>query len=224
MIGLDTNILVRYLTQDHPLHSAKATEILERRLTGKNPGFVSVVAMVETVWVFDRAYLLTAQEIATAIERLLQVEVSDRKRAGSLHCYGCSKARARIVCGCADCRTRHARGVYSLQPRLLLTTAARVALGAARAKRKTTVGRRVEFVRLNMRNHLPMRCLRNRSRLTTSSKTRICSRFQRHIVIPRAIALNSSTRIKTGVQPGRFGHRVARRVALIPGSNWKFSI
>ena len=75
MIGLDTNILVRYLTQDDPVQSAKATEILERRLTLKNQGFVSVVVVVETVWVLDRAYGLTAQEIATAVERLLQVEV-----------------------------------------------------------------------------------------------------------------------------------------------------
>jgi len=75
MIGLDTNILVRYLAQDDPAQSAKATEILERRLTEKYPGFVSVVAMVETVWVLDRAYGFTAQEIATAVERLLQIEV-----------------------------------------------------------------------------------------------------------------------------------------------------
>jgi len=75
MIGLDTNIVVRYLAQDDPAQSAKATEILERRLTEKNPGFVSVVAMVETVWVLDRAYGFTAQEIATAVERLLQIEV-----------------------------------------------------------------------------------------------------------------------------------------------------
>jgi len=75
MIGLDTNVLIRYLTQDDPVQSAKASEILERRLTPKNPGFVSVVAMAETVWVLERAYGLTAQEIATAVERLLQVEV-----------------------------------------------------------------------------------------------------------------------------------------------------
>jgi predicted nucleic-acid-binding protein len=49
MIGLDTNVLIRYLTQDDPVQSAKATEILERRLTPKTPGFISVVAMVETV-------------------------------------------------------------------------------------------------------------------------------------------------------------------------------
>jgi predicted nucleic-acid-binding protein len=75
MIGLDTNILIRYLTQDDRAQSAKATEILEHRLTRNNPGFVSVVVMVETAWVLDRAYGLTAQEVATAIERLLQVEV-----------------------------------------------------------------------------------------------------------------------------------------------------
>ena len=75
MIGLDTNILIRYLTQDDPIQSATATAILERRLTPKNPGFVSVVAMIETVWVLDRAYGLTAKEIAAVVERLLQVEV-----------------------------------------------------------------------------------------------------------------------------------------------------
>lgn len=75
MIGLDTNILVRYLTQDDPVQSAKATDILERRLTRKNLGFVSVVVIVETVWVLDRAYGVTAQEIAAALERLLQVDV-----------------------------------------------------------------------------------------------------------------------------------------------------
>ena len=75
MIGLDTNILVRYLTQDHPVQSAKATEVMEDRLSLANPGFVSVVTMAEIAWVLDRAYGLTAGAIAAAIERMLQVEV-----------------------------------------------------------------------------------------------------------------------------------------------------
>ena len=75
MIGLDTNILIRYVTQDDRLQSAKATEILERRLTPNNPGFISVVVMAEIVWVLDRAYRLTSREIATVVERLLQVDV-----------------------------------------------------------------------------------------------------------------------------------------------------
>src|SRR6202790_4800950 len=75
MIGLDTNILVRFLTQDDPIQSPKATEIIERRLTEENPGFVSIVAMVETVWVLDRAYRLAVNEIAAAVERMLQTDV-----------------------------------------------------------------------------------------------------------------------------------------------------
>jgi len=75
MIGLDTDILVRYLAQDDPVQSATATEVFERRLTESDPGFVSIVAMVETVWVLERAYRLAAHEIAAAVERILQAEV-----------------------------------------------------------------------------------------------------------------------------------------------------
>lgn len=75
MIGLDTNVLVRYLTQDDPAQSARATQLIEGRLTQSNPGFVSIVVMVETVWVLDRAYGFRRQEIASAIERILQVDV-----------------------------------------------------------------------------------------------------------------------------------------------------
>lgn len=75
MIGLDTNVLVRYLTQDDPTQSAKAAEIIERQLTEQSPGFLSVVVMVETVWVLDRAYRLPADEIAAALERILQTDV-----------------------------------------------------------------------------------------------------------------------------------------------------
>ncbi len=75
MIGLDTNILVRYLAQDDPIQSPRATQIIERRLTEENPGFVSILAMVETVWVLGRAYRLADKEVATAIERMLQADV-----------------------------------------------------------------------------------------------------------------------------------------------------
>ena len=74
MIGLDTNILVRYLAQDDPIQSPAATAIMDRRLTEQNPGFVSIVAMVETVWVLERAYRFTFQEIAAAVERMLEAD------------------------------------------------------------------------------------------------------------------------------------------------------
>lgn len=74
MIGLDTNVLVRYLAQDDPVQSPRATSIMEKRLTEANPGFVSVVAMVEMAWVLERVYDLRREEIAAAIERLLQAD------------------------------------------------------------------------------------------------------------------------------------------------------
>ncbi len=54
MIGLDTHVLVRYRAQDDAIQSPQATEMIERRLTEENPGFISLVTMVETVWVLDR--------------------------------------------------------------------------------------------------------------------------------------------------------------------------
>src|SRR5437763_816485 len=75
MIGLDTNVLVRYLAQDDPVQSRKATELIERRLSEEEPGFISVVAMAEVIWVLERAYGLADQDVAAAIEGLLQAEV-----------------------------------------------------------------------------------------------------------------------------------------------------
>ena len=75
MIGLDANILVRYLTQDDPIQSPKARQIIEHRLTEEKPGFVSIVAMLETVWVLERGYGLTTHEIVAAVERMLQTDV-----------------------------------------------------------------------------------------------------------------------------------------------------
>lgn len=74
MIGLDTNIVVRYLAQDDPVQSPKATEIIEHRLNEDEPGFVSLVTIAETVWILDRLYGLSDQEIAHAIERMLQTD------------------------------------------------------------------------------------------------------------------------------------------------------
>jgi len=75
MIGLDTNILVRYVMQDDPIQSATATAWIEERLSPENPGFISVVAIAETVWVLARTYGVGDQDIAATIERLLQADV-----------------------------------------------------------------------------------------------------------------------------------------------------
>jgi predicted nucleic-acid-binding protein len=75
MIGLDTNVVVRYLTQDDPRQSRRATRVFEDQLTTAELGFLSAVTMVETVWVLARAYKFSGQEIAAALELLLQTDV-----------------------------------------------------------------------------------------------------------------------------------------------------
>jgi predicted nucleic-acid-binding protein len=72
LIGLDSNVVVRYLAQDDPVQSPRATRLLERELTVAQPGFVSVVTMAETAWVLERSYGLSDLQIARAFEAMLQ--------------------------------------------------------------------------------------------------------------------------------------------------------
>lgn len=71
MIGLDTNVLVRYVMQDDEVQSPVATRLIES-LTPERPGFVTIVATIETAWVLARAYRLTREQIARAIDALLR--------------------------------------------------------------------------------------------------------------------------------------------------------
>ncbi len=70
MTGVDTNVLLRYLTQDDAYQSPIAVKAIER-FTKDNPGFVSVVAMVEMSWSLRSFYRWTTPEIIQAIEHLL---------------------------------------------------------------------------------------------------------------------------------------------------------
>ncbi len=74
MIGLDTNILIRYLTQDDPVQSPKATSLIEDGLTEDNPGFVGVVTLAETVWVLSRSYGLDDKEVAADLRLVLSAD------------------------------------------------------------------------------------------------------------------------------------------------------
>lgn len=70
MIGLDTNILVRHATQDEPKRSAAAGRLLSS-LSEQEPGFVSLITMVEAVWVLQRAYHAPTEVIARFVNGLL---------------------------------------------------------------------------------------------------------------------------------------------------------
>ena len=84
MIGLDTNVLVRYLTQDDPDQAARAGRIIEA-CTKEEPGLVSLVVLCELVWVLRGAYGYEKRLVIEVLEQImltsqLQVEGEDIAR------------------------------------------------------------------------------------------------------------------------------------------------
>ena len=73
MIGLDTNVLVRYIMQDDAKQSPLATRLLES-LSVEAPGFVPLVAVVELAWVLSSAYELERAQLVEAFEGLLRTK------------------------------------------------------------------------------------------------------------------------------------------------------
>ena len=71
MIGLDANVLVRYLTQDHPDQAARATRVVEQELAEDAPGFIGLVVLVELAWVLQRLYRASPEEIRETATDLL---------------------------------------------------------------------------------------------------------------------------------------------------------
>lgn len=70
MIGLDTNVLVRYLTQDDPKQSAQVDAVIER-LSAEQPGVISHIVLCELVWVLARAYQYSRAQITEVIHAVL---------------------------------------------------------------------------------------------------------------------------------------------------------
>ncbi len=73
MMGLDTNVLVRYIMQDDAKQSAQAVRLLDA-LSVDNPGFVTLVSVVELVWVLSSCYELNRAQWVTALEALLRTK------------------------------------------------------------------------------------------------------------------------------------------------------
>jgi predicted nucleic-acid-binding protein len=61
MLAIDTNLIVRYLTGDHPVQSARAKSIIDAEDV-----FVCTTVLLETEWVLRSAYGFTASNIAPA--------------------------------------------------------------------------------------------------------------------------------------------------------------
>lgn len=73
MIGLDTNVLVRYIMQDDAKQAASAARLIESR-SAAAPGFVPLICVVELAWVLFSAYELDKAQLTAALEGLLRTK------------------------------------------------------------------------------------------------------------------------------------------------------
>ncbi len=71
MIGLDTNVLVRYIAQDDSSQSPRAVKFIEGECSATTPGFIGIVTLVELVWVSESCYDATKAEVIDLLRRLL---------------------------------------------------------------------------------------------------------------------------------------------------------
>jgi predicted nucleic-acid-binding protein len=79
MIGIDTNVLVRFLVNDDPTQSAMARDLVAK--FGRDGLFVTLISLAELVWVLKRTYKIEASTILDSIERLLSTREFRIERA-----------------------------------------------------------------------------------------------------------------------------------------------
>jgi len=90
MIGVDTNVLVRYIMQDDRVQSPMAARFLDA-LSSERPGYISAVVLTEVSWVLVSTYDASRTELANAIEVLLAADAIVVEHSASAH-------RALAVC------------------------------------------------------------------------------------------------------------------------------
>ena len=71
MLGIDTNVLVRYLVRDDQLQYEKARRLINREVSKGEPVMVSLLVLLETEWVLRSRYGLAKTEILVGVSALL---------------------------------------------------------------------------------------------------------------------------------------------------------
>ena len=74
LIGIDTNVLLRYLLSDDPDQYVVAEQVFES-FTRDAPGFITQVILVETYWVLSRAKRMPRETCLAVIRGLVESEV-----------------------------------------------------------------------------------------------------------------------------------------------------
>lgn len=111
MIGLDTNVLVRYIVQDDPRQAAAAVRLIEGRCTARSPGYVSVPVLVELVWVLTSGYRHGEALVVAVIRQILRTaEFTVEDRDVVLAALNEFESGAADFADCLIAHRNHARG------------------------------------------------------------------------------------------------------------------
>ena len=71
MIGLDTNVLLRYIVRDDAAQAKAAGRLIEERCSKAQPGHVSHVVLAELAWVLGRGYGYAKAEVVKVLSAIL---------------------------------------------------------------------------------------------------------------------------------------------------------
>jgi predicted nucleic-acid-binding protein len=74
VIGLDTNVLIRYIAQDDPIQSPRAVKFVENECTPETPGFIGLITLAEFVWVSESCYMASKDDLIGLLRRLLSTK------------------------------------------------------------------------------------------------------------------------------------------------------
>jgi predicted nucleic-acid-binding protein len=73
LIGLDTNVLIRYIVRDDRRQAEAATRLIESQCTPEDPGLINPIVLCELVWVLIRGYGYDRRMVAGVVRRILSV-------------------------------------------------------------------------------------------------------------------------------------------------------
>ena len=68
---LDTNIILRYLTEDDSYKAKRCDELFKKISSGKETLFTSTLVITEVVWVLEKVYRLTRDQITVCVQKIL---------------------------------------------------------------------------------------------------------------------------------------------------------
>ncbi len=71
MKGLDTNVLIRYLTQDDAAQARKVDRLVAAMVADGKRAFVNVIVLCEITWVLRSAYGFAKESLVLMLERML---------------------------------------------------------------------------------------------------------------------------------------------------------